>query len=83
MEFVRSIANKVTVLHEGKVLKADATVAEVQADATVQEVYIGRARDDRNSVSRGGAATADAGATAGGTTDRTNDTAPTNEEETR
>jgi urea transport system ATP-binding protein len=59
MDFMRRFADRVTVLHEGRVLKADATVAEVQADATVQEVYIGRARDDRNSVSRAGAATND------------------------
>jgi urea transport system ATP-binding protein len=55
MDFMRRFADRVTVLHEGKVLKADATVAEVQADPVVQEVYIGRAKDDRNSVSRGAA----------------------------
>jgi urea transport system ATP-binding protein len=47
MDFLRRYATRVTVLHEGKVLKADATVAEVQADAQVQEVYIGRAKDAR------------------------------------
>ncbi|WP_051471299.1 urea ABC transporter ATP-binding protein UrtD [Patulibacter minatonensis] len=57
MDFMRRFADRVTVLHEGKVLKADATVAEVQADPVVQEVYIGRAKDDRNSVSRAAAAT--------------------------
>jgi len=40
MEFVRSIARRVTVLHEGRVL-AEGTLAEVQADARVVEVYLG------------------------------------------
>ncbi|WP_320670600.1 urea ABC transporter ATP-binding protein UrtD [Patulibacter defluvii] len=52
MDFVRRFADRVTVLHEGQVLRADATVAEVQADPVVQEVYIGRARDDRNTTVR-------------------------------
>lgn len=52
MDFMRRFAHRVTVLHEGKILRADATVAEVQADPVVQEVYIGRAKDDRNSASR-------------------------------
>jgi urea transport system ATP-binding protein len=41
MEFVAAIANRVTVLHEGSVL-ADGTLAEVQADTRVIEVYLGR-----------------------------------------
>ena len=40
MEFVRSIANKVTVLHQGSVL-AEGTMAEVQNDPRVVEVYLG------------------------------------------
>lgn len=43
MDFVARIADggKVTVLHEGSVL-AEGTMAEVQADARVIEVYLGR-----------------------------------------
>jgi urea transport system ATP-binding protein len=41
MEFVRSFADIVTVMHAGKVL-AEGTVAEIQADPRVQEVYLGR-----------------------------------------
>ncbi|MET9107832.1 urea ABC transporter ATP-binding protein UrtD [Streptomyces zhihengii] len=44
MDFMRSFARSVTVLHAGKVLK-QGTVAEVQADARVQEVYLGRATE--------------------------------------
>ena len=40
MEFVRSVARHVTVLHEGHVL-AEGTMAQVQADARVIEVYLG------------------------------------------
>jgi urea transport system ATP-binding protein len=40
MEFVRSIAHKVTVLHEGRVL-AEGSMNEVQADPKVVEVYLG------------------------------------------
>jgi urea transport system ATP-binding protein len=40
MNFVRSIAKKVTVLHEGHVL-AEGTMDEVQGDARVKEVYLG------------------------------------------
>jgi len=40
MEFVRSIARTVTVLHEGSVL-AEGTMASVQNDARVIEVYLG------------------------------------------
>jgi len=42
MEFVRSFADHVTVMHAGRIL-AEGTVAEVQADPRVQEVYLGRA----------------------------------------
>jgi len=41
MDFLRRFASKVTVMHEGKVL-CEGGVAEVQANATVQEVYLGR-----------------------------------------
>ena len=40
MEFVRSIAKKVTVLHEGSVL-AEGTLEEVKAEPRVVEVYLG------------------------------------------
>lgn len=41
MEFVRTFADIVTVLHAGKVL-AEGSVTEIQANAEVQEVYLGR-----------------------------------------
>ncbi|MET3963838.1 urea transport system ATP-binding protein [Marmoricola sp. OAE513] len=41
MDFVRNYADIVTVLHAGKVL-AEGTVAEIQANPKVQEVYLGR-----------------------------------------
>jgi urea transport system ATP-binding protein len=40
MEFVRSIARKVTVLHEGRIL-AEGPMAEIQNDPRVIEVYLG------------------------------------------
>lgn len=40
MEFVRSIAKTVTVLHQGSVL-AEGTMDEVQNNAAVREVYLG------------------------------------------
>jgi urea transport system ATP-binding protein len=40
MEFMRTYADIVTVMHGGKVL-AEGTVAEIQADPRVQEVYLG------------------------------------------
>jgi len=40
MEFVRSIASKVTVLHQGSVL-AEGTMEQVQSDPRVVEVYLG------------------------------------------
>ena len=41
MDFVKQIADCVTVLHEGKVLM-EGNVHEVLADQTVQAVYLGR-----------------------------------------
>jgi urea transport system ATP-binding protein len=49
MDFVRRFAHKVTVMHEGKVL-TEGTVAEVQRDETVREVYLGRPRDARGAA---------------------------------
>jgi urea transport system ATP-binding protein len=40
MDFVRAIANKVTVLHQGSVL-AEGTMEQVQNDPRVVEVYLG------------------------------------------
>ena len=40
MDFVRSIANKVTVLHQGSVL-AEGSMEQVQNDPRVIEVYLG------------------------------------------
>jgi urea transport system ATP-binding protein len=40
MDFVRSIARRVTVLHEGRVL-AEGSIDEVQSDPRVIEVYLG------------------------------------------
>lgn len=44
MDFMRSFADSVTVLHAGKVL-SEGTVAEVQADPMVQQVYLGATAD--------------------------------------
>jgi urea transport system ATP-binding protein len=43
MEFVRSIAQRVTVLHEGSVL-AEGDIDSVQSDPRVVEVYLGEPR---------------------------------------
>jgi urea transport system ATP-binding protein len=40
MEFVRSIARRVTVLHQGQVL-AEGSMAQIQSDPRVIEVYLG------------------------------------------
>ncbi|HEX2313622.1 MAG TPA: urea ABC transporter ATP-binding protein UrtD [Thermomonospora sp.] len=45
MEFLRRYASTVTVLHEGRVL-VEGDVAEVRADPRVQEVYLGRGREE-------------------------------------
>jgi len=52
MDFLRRFANKVTVLHEGRLLR-EGTVAEVQADPKVQEVYLGRAKEPVEAVPGG------------------------------
>jgi urea transport system ATP-binding protein len=45
MEFLRRFASTVSVLHEGRLL-CEGTVAQVQADPRVQEVYLGRTRKE-------------------------------------
>jgi len=40
MDFVEKIADKVTVLHQGKIL-AEGAMDKVQADKNVIEVYLG------------------------------------------
>ncbi|GLI02005.1 urea ABC transporter ATP-binding protein UrtD [Phytohabitans aurantiacus] len=45
MDFMRSFARTVTVLHAGKVL-SEGSVAQVQADPKVQEVYLGQGTRD-------------------------------------
>ena len=40
MEFVKKIAHKVTVLHQGKIL-AEGSMDKVQEDEKVIEVYLG------------------------------------------
>ena len=47
MTFVRQIARKVTVLHQGTVL-CEGSVDEVQNDERVKEVYLGRKKKERN-----------------------------------
>lgn len=44
MEFVRQIARKVTVLHQGSVL-CEGTIDQVQSDRSVIEVYLGEPMD--------------------------------------
>ncbi len=44
MEFVKQIAQKVTVMHEGALL-CEGTVEKVQADPKVREVYLGREKE--------------------------------------
>jgi urea transport system ATP-binding protein len=45
MDFMRRYADFVTVMHSGTVL-AEGTVAQIQADQQVQEVYLGTAREE-------------------------------------
>ncbi|MBI3636322.1 MAG: ATP-binding cassette domain-containing protein, partial [Candidatus Rokubacteria bacterium] len=44
MEFVRQLATKVTVLHQGTVL-CEGSVEQVQNDPRVEEVYLGKRRE--------------------------------------
>jgi urea transport system ATP-binding protein len=53
MDFLRRFANVVTVMHEGRLICHRSSVAEVQANVEVQEVYVGRARDARGRVQVG------------------------------
>lgn len=50
MEFVRSIARTVTVLHQGSVL-AEGTMDEVQNNAAVREVYLGEEEGEEERAS--------------------------------
>src|SRR4029434_183350 len=52
MEFVRQIARKVTVLHQGTVL-CEGPVEQVQNDPRVLEVYLGRRREATDAVHSG------------------------------
>ncbi len=47
MEFVRQIARKVTVLHQGSVL-CEGNMDEVQSDPRVIEVYLGQSEDEHS-----------------------------------
>ena len=46
MDFLRRFASTVTVMHEGRIL-CEGSVADVQSNPVVQEVYLGRAHDRR------------------------------------
>ncbi|MEH1056880.1 urea ABC transporter ATP-binding protein UrtD [Micromonospora sp. CPCC 206171] len=52
MDFLRRFARTVTVLHAGRVL-SEGTVAQVQADPRVQEVYLGHPVDTGSAPSGG------------------------------
>jgi urea transport system ATP-binding protein len=47
MEFVRQIARKVTVLHQGTVL-CEGSIEEVQNDPRAIEVYLGRQEEEHS-----------------------------------
>jgi urea transport system ATP-binding protein len=49
MDFLRRFASTVTVMNEGRIL-CEGSVADVQANPVVQEVYLGRAHDRRGSL---------------------------------
>jgi urea transport system ATP-binding protein len=49
MEFVRQLARRVTVLHQGSVL-CEGSVAQVKADPRVLEVYLGRRKETADVV---------------------------------
>jgi branched-chain amino acid transport system ATP-binding protein len=44
MDVALALADRVTVMHQGRII-ADATPAEIQANATVQAIYLGHAHD--------------------------------------
>lgn len=44
MDFVRKFATKVTVMHEGKILR-EGNIEEVQQDPRVAEIYLGKRRE--------------------------------------
>jgi len=69
MDFVRDHADWVTVMHGGKVLTAG-SVAQVQANEQVQEVYLGRTADAVLLEDSEDDETADDGSVAGATADR-------------
>ena len=52
MEFVRQIARTVTVLHQGSTL-CEGPVEQVQRDARVLEVYLGRGAGGREAAHAG------------------------------
>ena len=45
MSFVEALNGFTTVLHQGQILK-EGSVAEIRADAAVEAVYLGRAKDE-------------------------------------
>jgi urea transport system ATP-binding protein len=49
MDFLRRFASTVTVMNEGRIL-CEGSVADVQANPVVQEVYLGRAHDRRGKL---------------------------------
>jgi urea transport system ATP-binding protein len=54
MEFVRSIARTVTVLHQGAVL-AEGTMDEIQRNKAVIEVYLGEEQAESETATSGAA----------------------------
>jgi ABC-type uncharacterized transport system ATPase subunit len=42
IDFVRGIADDVTVMHKGKVLR-EGTIAEIERDEEVRRIYLGEA----------------------------------------
>jgi len=57
MDFVRQIARQVTVLHEGRCL-CEGTMAQVQSNPQVVEVYLGRELSEESEISLAGGQTA-------------------------
>lgn len=43
MEFIRKVANNITVLHKGEII-AEGDIDEIESNETVQEVYLGRSQ---------------------------------------